>query len=352
MVKEKRWKDAKEFYSKGITALKQMPSDPENEEQQVEKHVKDGEGCKEGQEPEEEEIAKEKKMEEACYVNRALCNLELPNEMMNLENYRSTLHDTSHVLTLAPSNIKAHYRAALALLHLSRHTEALDLVTRALNLTSPPPKPPSSTSPSTSSPSPEHASFLSLHTRITAAQTAHTAALSTRHARDQRISHEKTTLSAAFLARNIRTRSTGKEPDLEDAIPCLKPDPLDPSSSLYLPVLILYPISGQTDFLKSVAESSTLNDIISTVLSDPPPWDDSGEYTAGNVHCFMQTVSGGLAKVGQKMTLLSVLGTEKSGPAGKVEVVDGIVRVFVVPKGRVGEWVAEMKKRQGNGRKD
>ena len=71
MVKEKRWKDAKEFYSKGITALKQMSSDPENEEQQVGKQIKDGE------EPEEAEIAKERKVEEACYVNRALCNLEL-----------------------------------------------------------------------------------------------------------------------------------------------------------------------------------------------------------------------------------------------------------------------------------
>ncbi|KAL8869880.1 MAG: hypothetical protein Q9174_003934, partial [Haloplaca sp. 1 TL-2023] len=166
---------------------------------------------------------------------------------MNLENYRMTLHDTSHALTLLPSNTKAHYRAALALLQLSRHTEALDLVTRALVLTKPPSEALSSTSPS-----PEHTSFLSLQTRITTAQTAHTTHLSTQHARSHRAFREHTTLAAAFRALNITTRDTGR-PDLEDAVPSLKPDPLDPSSTLHLPILLLYPITGQTDFLKSVA---------------------------------------------------------------------------------------------------
>lgn len=57
MVAEKRWKDAREFYTKGILALKQerqeLPEDLVSEDE------------------------KEKAIEEACYVNRALCNLEL-----------------------------------------------------------------------------------------------------------------------------------------------------------------------------------------------------------------------------------------------------------------------------------
>lgn len=57
MVAEKRWKDAREFYTKGILALKQ-------ERQEFPKDL-----VSEGQ--------KEKAIEEACYVNRALCNLEL-----------------------------------------------------------------------------------------------------------------------------------------------------------------------------------------------------------------------------------------------------------------------------------
>lgn len=58
MVAEKRWKDAKEFYTKGILALRAPP--------------------KEGAPPDDEvEKAKERRVEEACYINRALCNLEL-----------------------------------------------------------------------------------------------------------------------------------------------------------------------------------------------------------------------------------------------------------------------------------
>ncbi|KAI4284953.1 MAG: hypothetical protein L6R35_004756, partial [Caloplaca aegaea] len=58
MVAEKRWKDAKEFYTKGILALK-APRKEEDDKTS------------------DDEEAEEKKVEEACYTNRALCNLEL-----------------------------------------------------------------------------------------------------------------------------------------------------------------------------------------------------------------------------------------------------------------------------------
>ncbi|KAL8969330.1 MAG: hypothetical protein Q9197_004400, partial [Variospora fuerteventurae] len=58
MVAEKRWKDAKEFYTKGILALKAPRK-------------------KEDDETSDDEEVEEKKVEEACYTNRALCNLEL-----------------------------------------------------------------------------------------------------------------------------------------------------------------------------------------------------------------------------------------------------------------------------------
>ncbi|KAL9583677.1 MAG: hypothetical protein Q9212_002564, partial [Teloschistes hypoglaucus] len=63
MVAEKRWGDAKEFYTKGIAALKAAPA------AQVEGEDSEDERRKERE--------KERKVEEACYVNRALCNLEL-----------------------------------------------------------------------------------------------------------------------------------------------------------------------------------------------------------------------------------------------------------------------------------
>lgn len=71
MVKVKRWKDGKEFYTKGIAVLA---------------HERHSKSLQDGQSPgsvtmadsdEEGEIRKEKELHEACYVNRALCNLEL-----------------------------------------------------------------------------------------------------------------------------------------------------------------------------------------------------------------------------------------------------------------------------------
>ena len=67
MAKEKRWKDGKEFYTKALAALKQPQQMPPES---------DTVGGKEELDP-EVEAKKEKEAEEACYINRALCNLEL-----------------------------------------------------------------------------------------------------------------------------------------------------------------------------------------------------------------------------------------------------------------------------------
>ncbi|KAL8663163.1 MAG: hypothetical protein Q9202_004095 [Teloschistes flavicans] len=429
MVAEKRWGDAKEFYTKGIAALK-VPAT------QVEASASEDEQRKERE--------KERKLEEACYVNRALCNLELrmsPHPLQSLvhsftpprlssqnpppntkpqthiphtkenpqtdpkrttqlktENFRSTLLDTRHTLLLNPSNTKAHYRAALALLSLSssssttspsspaaaaaaRFTEALDLVHRAMALTNP-----SRTSTNIAhKPSAEHAAFTTLRARLLAAQTAH-AALTTKHTSAQeRTRAAMLARNAALHARGIRVRVTPHPPDLEDAGIVLQPAGVGEATAageLWFPVLVLYPCHARSDFLKAVAERSTWGEVLETVL--PVEWDVAGEYLllsgggggggveggggggAGGgkgkgdrgkgdreaeggkgkgVECFLETrEGGGMMKVGRKVTLLDVL------KGGKVEVVDQVVTVFVVPRARVSGWVEEMKARHGRRR--
>lgn len=67
-ARAKQWSDAKEFYDKAIAALKAPPQSPDPE---------DGPPVIEVVEvDEQDEAKKEKEIEEACYVNRALCNLE------------------------------------------------------------------------------------------------------------------------------------------------------------------------------------------------------------------------------------------------------------------------------------
>ena len=69
-VGEKRWIDAREFYSKALAALKgpKIPS-----------HLEDGNPMLKVVELEDDETIekKEKALEEACLANRALCQLEL-----------------------------------------------------------------------------------------------------------------------------------------------------------------------------------------------------------------------------------------------------------------------------------
>jgi hypothetical protein len=60
MVKAKMWSDAREFYTKGIAVLTDKSAD---------KWEKAEDPDLEGK--------KEKELEEQCYTNRALCNLEL-----------------------------------------------------------------------------------------------------------------------------------------------------------------------------------------------------------------------------------------------------------------------------------
>jgi len=84
MVKEKRWKDAKESYTQGLGALSRKV-DASNKATVDEKNA-DAKPASE--EEKETERSEEEKVEEALYVNRALCNLELSTSITS--NLRGT----------------------------------------------------------------------------------------------------------------------------------------------------------------------------------------------------------------------------------------------------------------------
>lgn len=160
-----------------------------------------------------------------------------------------------------------------------------------------------------------------------------------RSEREDRQRSEQATLRHALKSRNIPSKTTDSPPDMEDAVISLA-EPNDAQSDLSFPVLFLYPLHAQTDLIKSVSEHDTLAQHLAYIL--PVPWDEKGEYTLEGVECYMETMAGGLIKAGRKLSLVKLLGS------GKVEVVDGLVRVFVVPRSRSGEWVEQFKLRRGN----
>ena len=218
-----------------------------------------------------------------------------------------------------PNNIKAHYRSASALLALDKVHEALDICYRGLKIDE------------------GNVALKKLMERIKIKSEALEARDRKRRAEQQRKERERIMLSTALAARHIRLRGSEKPPNLEDAAIRLSPDPLSPKSMLEFPVMFLYPLHNQTDLVKAWAEKDAVWQHLSYIL--PLPWDEKGEYK--DVDCYMDTVTGGLMKVGKKLSLLEILSN------GKTEVVDGLVRIFVVPTAKAGQWIEEVKKKKG-----
>lgn len=251
-------------------------------------------------------------IDEACYVNRAACNLEL-------QNYGKVLGDCSKALQINPKNIKALYRSSRACIAVDRLDEAQDVLTRGMLL------------------DPENKS---MKQQLDVLENKLKTALDKRKRDDERAAKERTeatNIATALRQRNISIVKTARPPDMGDAKVYLS-DPSDSSSSLVFPTVFLYPLTYQTDFLASFAEVYTIQSQLDLVLEQRPPWDTKEQYTPKNVECYMETKTGGLIKLGKKVNLGSALGS------GKVVVIDGVVRIYVVPKAEASGWVDAFKK--------
>ncbi|UKZ73765.1 hypothetical protein TrVFT333_001415 [Trichoderma virens FT-333] len=117
--KVKGYKDASEFYGKGIAVL--FVEERKRAHGEITKHPETGEPDS------EDEIRQQKEMLEAMYVNRAACHLEM-------QNYRSCWTDCAAALRLNPRNVKAYYRSGKALLAVDRIEEADDVCARGWRL--------------------------------------------------------------------------------------------------------------------------------------------------------------------------------------------------------------------------
>ncbi|KAI0516723.1 TPR-like protein [Xylaria bambusicola] len=321
--KAKRWADAKEFYTKGVLILaaeerkrKQAAENPASRVSSKEMSKEKGEETsdeKENKETSEEEIQKERATLESLYVNRAACHLEL-------KNYRSCWLDASAALRLNPNNIKAYYRGARAFLAVGRIAEADDACARGLTL-----------DPSNNP--------LKAVARDIVKKAEETGVQARREA--ERVAKQKRRemlIKAALKAREIRTRTTAQPPEMEDAGIKLVPDPDDPASHLAFPTVLLYPVHLESDFIKAFNETDSLADHLGYVF--PLPWDREGVYTLAGVECYMETVTGGMIKLGKKVPLLKALA------GGKVEVVDEVVRIFVLPKAQAATWIEDFKRKR------
>lgn len=300
--KEKRWRDAIEFYGRGVALVTQEERRRARGEPAHETNNPDGD--------KEAEVAAQRAVLEMLYVNRAACQLELKNN-------RSCWLDCSAALRLNPRNVKAWYRSARALLAVGRVEEADDACAGGLSVDA------------------DNAALRAVGREIVARAEEQSRKIEAENRARYAVQRRAAFLHAALKARGIKVRRSNRPPDMGDARLELVPDPEDAKSTLSFPTVILYPTHLESDFIKAFNEKEALMQHFGYVF--PLPWDKEGEYSASNVECFMETMTGGLVKVGKKVQLGKVLCLDS------VEVVDGVVKIFVVPKAKAETWVKEFK---------
>ncbi|OLL22755.1 Hsp70/Hsp90 co-chaperone cns1 [Neolecta irregularis DAH-3] len=123
-------------------------------------------------------------------------------------------------------------------------------------------------------------------------------------------------LTSAIEARNITILKTGEQPDIQGIT---LESPLDASSLLFIPILILYPLVSQTDFFPSVAEDLQIKDLLEQIV--PLPWDTKSEYKSPVV--YVQGRGNKKVPVGKDIVLQEIF--------GRTVFVDGILRLYIVP---------------------
>jgi len=303
----RRWTDAKEFYTKGVALL------TAEERRRANGEVKEDDDS-------EDQVRQQRALLEQLHVNRAACHLEL-------RNYRSCTLDCAAALRLNPSNVKAFYRSARALLAVDKIAEADDACARGLELDA------------------NNKPLRDVAQSIIDRAQALDAKRKATDERETKARRREFLVRAALRAQGIRTRTTGQPPEMEDAHIALVPDPDDEASNLSFPTVLLYPLHHESDFIKAFNEADTLEQHLAYVF--PLPWDTEALYSppssptgGGAVECYMETATGGLIKVGRRVPLRKVLSTPN------VEVVDELVKIFIVPKTRAAAWVDEFKKKK------
>ncbi|KAI9727249.1 MAG: hypothetical protein M1828_006868 [Chrysothrix sp. TS-e1954] len=334
-VSESRWGDARDFYTQGLDWLagkgRQKKQRGENgrmdggegeaEVDWLESMGKEGEERVVDVEEEErvvdveEEEREQKREQELGRVNRARVNIEL-------ENYGQACRDCAAALLLNNRNVKALYRSALALGKLEKLDQALNAIAATLEVDA------------------SNPAAKKLQVQITERQVKAAKKEQERLDRERRKAQEGMTLRQAILQRKWTVRGAPAA-DMQDARLQLS-EPLDKDSELSLPVLLVYPTASQTELIKSVSESHTLGQHLEEIL--PVPWDPDGKEfgvgTGEKVDLFVDRPEGGLSKVGKKVKIGKVLSE------GRAVVEAGMARIYVVPKGRVDDWIAEEKKRR------
>lgn len=256
----------------------------------------------------------------ALYLNRAACNLKL-------KNYRRCIEDCKRALQIDEVNVKACYRAGQALLAVDRLDEGRQILEYGLN------KDP------LNQPIKDTLALI----KKKEDQIEEQAKKKKRIADEKKLKEQ--TLQLALNLRGIKVIHSLRPTEFLDGAVLKLEDPFDVESQLIFPAMVLYPTIDEFDYVAEVGELTEPVDLLKMLLDRPKEWFEDPKHKNFNLkslQCYLETVSGGLVKIGKKAALNTALMAENS----KAPLFDNGLRLYVVPKESFEHWVLTWKKEE------
>lgn len=255
----------------------------------------------------------------ALRLNRAACNLEL-------KNYRSCIEDCKSALVVDNKNVKACFRSGKALFMVKRYSEATEILDYGLSLDT------------------ANVEMSSLKKKVDMAIEESIKAQERKSAAARYKKKVQDTLDESVKLRRYTIIKTEIPAEgLQDAKLKLE-DENDYQSQLIFPAMVIYPTIDEFDLIAEVSELSNPTELLQILLDRPEEWFQDPrheEFSVKKLECYMETIAGGLVKAGKKVTFNSVL----SAPQPVVPLFDNSLRIYVVPKSQLGNWLSTWNKK-------
>ncbi|KAF8005426.1 hypothetical protein HF325_000883 [Metschnikowia pulcherrima] len=254
----------------------------------------------------------------ALYVNRAACNLEL-------KNYRKCIKDCKKALIIDESNVKACYRAGKAFFLVERYDEGSQILQYGL------------------SKDPENKAIKDTLSALTKKVALIEETKRKKEQAEYDAKLKETLLVNAVGLRHFHIIKSSRPAEFLENASLRLEDPTDYESQLLFPAMVLYPTIDEFDFIAEISELSTANDILAIVLDRPQSWFEDPRhknFTLKTLECYMETISGGLVKVGKKAAINGALMVDQA----KAPLFDNALRLYVVPKQESAEWLKTWSK--------
>ncbi|EDO16486.1 hypothetical protein Kpol_513p2 [Vanderwaltozyma polyspora DSM 70294] len=255
------------------------------------------------------------KINESLYANRAACELEL-------KNYRRCINDCKMALSLNPKNIKCYFRMAKAFLAIEKFDDCKEAIQFGLKFDL------------------ENKSLLNLLEVVNKKEFE----LKEKEEKLLKLKQEREgkeiILENAMKLRNINVIHTQEPPELLNETKIYLEDPLDYESQLIFPAIVMYPTTDEFDFIAAVSELSKVQDLLELVLDRPQEWfEEEGHenFTEKKLVAYMETLSGGLVKVGKKLVFHDILKMEKPS----IPMMDNAIKIYFVPKSESEAWLGK-----------